>query len=181
MGKNVSASAPEAPAASSGARAPAVQETGGASAPATPTGVEFVSPPSHDVYEDSDNDINVPLCFRRLDDVFAEYASVGEAELLVAVGEEAKHDQHWVKAMREEMASIEQNNTWWLVSRPLGHKPIGFKWVFKLKRNEEGAIVKHKARLVAKGQPRVDFDEGFALVDRMELVRMMLAFAAQMG
>jgi hypothetical protein len=64
---------------------------------------------------------------------------------------------------------------------PSGSQANWFQWVFKLKRNEEGAIVKHKARLVAKGQPRVDFDEGFALVDRMELVRMMLAFAAQMG
>jgi hypothetical protein len=70
-GQNASASAP-APAASGGARSPAEGETGGASAPAMPTRVEFVSPPSHGVYEDNDNDINVPLRFRRLDDVFAE-------------------------------------------------------------------------------------------------------------
>jgi hypothetical protein len=53
--------------------------------------------------------------------------------------------------MKEEMASIEQNNTWALVSLPRDHKAIGLKWVFKLKCDEVGNIVKHKARLVAKG------------------------------
>jgi hypothetical protein len=116
---------------------------------------------------------------------------VGEAELLVAVGdgepatfEEAKRDQHWVKAMREEMASIEQNNTWKLVDMPRGHKAIGLKWVFKIKRDEASRIVKHKARLVAKGyvqQQGIDFDEVFAPVARMESIRMLLAVAAQKG
>ncbi|KAF0919838.1 hypothetical protein E2562_031694 [Oryza meyeriana var. granulata] len=32
-----------------------------------------------------------------------------------------------------------------------GHKPIGLKWVFKLKKNIAGEVIKHKARLVAKG------------------------------
>jgi len=86
--------------------------------------------------------------------------------------------------MKEEMASIEQNNTWKLVNLPRCHKPIGLKWVFKVKRDEEGAIVKHNARLVAKGyvqQHGVDFGEVFAPVARMESIRMLLAVAAQEG
>ena len=47
--------------------------------------------------------------------------------------------------MREEMDSIEENSTWSLVDPPSGHRPIGLKWVFKLKRDSSGAIVKHKA------------------------------------
>lgn len=37
-----------------------------------------------------------------------------------------------------------------LIKLPGGKKAIDFKWVFKLKLNLEGKIVKHKARLVAK-------------------------------
>jgi hypothetical protein len=61
---------------------------------------------------------------------------------------------------------------------------ITLKWVYKLKRNEAGEIVKHKTRLVARGfvqQEGIDFDEVFALVARMESVRLLLAVAAQEG
>jgi hypothetical protein len=40
--------------------------------------------------------------------------------------------------------------TWELADLPRGHNAITLKWVFKLKRDEAGAIVKHKARLVAR-------------------------------
>jgi hypothetical protein len=45
--------------------------------------------------------------------------------------------------------------------------------VFKLKRDEVGAIVKHKARLVARGfvqREGIDFDDIFAPVARVESV-----------
>jgi hypothetical protein len=73
--------------------------------------------------------------------------------------------------MEAEMQSIEENRTWNLVDLPPGHKPIGLKWVFKVKRDEHDAIVKHKARLVAKGyvqHPGIDFTEDFAPVARLE-------------
>jgi hypothetical protein len=50
---------------------------------------------------------------------------------------------------------------------------ITLKWVFKLKRDEAGAIVKHKAYLVAHGfmqREGIDFDNTFAPVARMESV-----------
>ena len=53
--------------------------------------------------------------------------------------------------MEAEMGSIEENKTWCLVDLPPGHKPIGLKWVFRVKRDERGAVVKHKARLIARG------------------------------
>ena len=53
--------------------------------------------------------------------------------------------------MLEEMKAIEENETWQLVDPPPGCRPISLKWVYKVKRDELGAIVKHKARLVARG------------------------------
>jgi hypothetical protein len=83
--------------------------------------------------------------------------------------------------MIEEINSIEDNNTWDLVNLLAGHKPIGLKWVHKLKKNVSGVIVKHKARLVAKGHVQregVDFEEVFAPVARLDSVRLLLALAA---
>jgi len=37
-----------------------------------------------------------------------------------------------------------------LIKLPDGKKAIDVKWVFKLKLNHDGKIVKHKARLVAR-------------------------------
>jgi hypothetical protein len=68
-----------------------------------------------------------------------------------------------------------------LVDLPKGHRPIGLKWVFKLKHDEQGEIVRHKARLVAKGYVQkqgVNFEDVFAPVARMESVRVLLILAA---
>jgi hypothetical protein len=56
--------------------------------------------------------------------------------------------------------------------------------VFKLKRDEVGAIIKHNARLVAQGflqREGINFDDAFAPVAWMESVRLLLALAAQDG
>jgi hypothetical protein len=64
---------------------------------------------------------------------------------------EAIDNPCWKKAMDEEMKLITNNKTWSMEELPVGHRAIGLKWVFKLKRNEDGQVVKHKKRLVAKG------------------------------
>ena len=84
--------------------------------------------------------------------------------------EEAKGSKEWRRACEDEIESIEKNRTWDLVDLPFGEKPIGLKWVFKLKLNADGSINKFKARLVAKGyvqQYGVDFEEVFAPVARL--------------
>jgi hypothetical protein len=56
--------------------------------------------------------------------------------------------------------------------------------VFKLKRDETGAIVEHKARLVACSfvqREGIDFNNTFAPVARMESMRLLFALAAQEG
>ena len=68
-----------------------------------------------------------------------------------------------------------------MVPLPHGKKPIGLRWIFKLKKNSNGEIAKYKARLVAKRYVQkagVDYEEVFAPVARMEIVRLIIALAA---
>ncbi|GJS60500.1 zinc finger, CCHC-type containing protein [Tanacetum coccineum] len=95
---------------------------------------------------------------------------------------EATKETQWMKAMRAKIDSIEKNQTWTLTRLPPNQKVIGLKWVFKLKRDASGTVTKHKERLVAKGyvqQQGVDFEDEFAPVARMELIRLLLALAAK--
>jgi hypothetical protein len=64
---------------------------------------------------------------------------------------EADQDEAWRLTMRDEIASIKENCTWDVTELPSGHRAIGLRWVFKQKKEESGAVIKHKARLVAKG------------------------------
>lgn len=94
---------------------------------------------------------------------------------------EAERNARWWKAMKEELQAIEENQTWILTELPQDRRAIGLKWVFKVKKDENGKVVRHKARLVVKGYAQkkgVDYDEVFAPVARMETIRTLLALAA---
>lgn len=96
--------------------------------------------------------------------------------------EEAACQEVWISAMEEELAMINKNDTWELIDRPEQKNVIGVKWVYRTKFNPDGSIFKHKARLVVKGyfqQPGVDFGDTFAPVARHEIVRFLVALAAQ--
>ncbi|GJX69352.1 putative ribonuclease H-like domain-containing protein [Tanacetum coccineum] len=58
---------------------------------------------------------------------------------------------------------------------------IGTKWVFKNKKDKRGIVVKNKVRLVAQGYTQeegIDYEEVFALVARIEAIRLFLAYAS---
>lgn len=95
--------------------------------------------------------------------------------------QEAMKNSKWLEAMKEELRSIEKNLTWELVELPKGKKAIGVKWVYKVKVNPKGEVVKYKARLVARGflqRHGVDYEEVFAPVARIETVRVVVAHAS---
>jgi Reverse transcriptase (RNA-dependent DNA polymerase) len=90
----------------------------------------------------------------------------------------------WLKAIREEMDSLLENRTWSLneVSLPSGRKCVNTKWVFKIKRDENGHIKRFKARLVARGfsqRKGVDYQRTFAPVMQPALLRVLMAIAAE--
>ncbi|GJS35257.1 retrovirus-related pol polyprotein from transposon TNT 1-94 [Tanacetum coccineum] len=61
---------------------------------------------------------------------------------------------------------------------------ITLKWIYKVKLDELGGILKNKARLVARGyhqEEGIDFEESFVLVAILEAIRIFLAFAAHMN
>ncbi|GJS30269.1 retrovirus-related pol polyprotein from transposon TNT 1-94 [Tanacetum coccineum] len=61
---------------------------------------------------------------------------------------------------------------------------ITLKWIYNIKLDELGGVLKNKARLVARGyrqEEGIDFKESFALVARLEAIRIFLAFAAHMN
>ena len=87
----------------------------------------------------------------------------------------------WRAAMAEELQSLLSSNTWDLVSLPVGAKAVPVKWVFKIKRDQNGSVTRFKARLVVQGfrqQQGVDFDEVFAPTSKHTTLRLLLAIAA---
>ncbi|GJZ59379.1 retrovirus-related pol polyprotein from transposon TNT 1-94 [Tanacetum coccineum] len=81
--------------------------------------------------------------------------------------------------MQEELNEFERLKVWELVPRPDKVMVITLKWIYKLKLDELGGILKNKARLVARGyrqEKGIDFEESFALVARIETIRIFPAF-----
>ena len=94
---------------------------------------------------------------------------------------QSSHRNQWEIAMRSEIESIHNANTWTLVPLPYGRQTVGSKWIYKIKRNSSGEIDKFKARLVAQGysqQEGVDFHETYAPVAKFSSIRGLLALVA---
>ncbi|GJW97404.1 putative ribonuclease H-like domain-containing protein [Tanacetum coccineum] len=90
----------------------------------------------------------------------------------------------WIEAMQEELHEFERLKVWELVPRLDKVMGITLKWIYKVKLDELGGILKNKARLVARGyrqEEGIDFEESFTLVARLEAVRIFLTSAAHMN
>nr|GEV66019.1 copia protein [Tanacetum cinerariifolium] len=87
------------------------------------------------------------------------------------------HEKKWIKdhPLHKIIGDLKSS------VRKRGKSVIKTKWIFKNKKDESSLVIRNKARLVAVGysqQEGVDYDETFALVARIEAIRLFLAYAA---
>ncbi|GJZ02181.1 retrovirus-related pol polyprotein from transposon TNT 1-94 [Tanacetum coccineum] len=83
--------------------------------------------------------------------------------------------------MQDEIHEFDQLQVWELVPRPDCVMIIALKWIYKVKLDEYGDVLKNKARLVAKRyrqEEGIDFEESFAPVAHIEAIRIFIANAA---
>ncbi|GKC49949.1 retrovirus-related pol polyprotein from transposon TNT 1-94 [Tanacetum coccineum] len=94
---------------------------------------------------------------------------------------QAMTEPTWIDAMQEEIHESERLQVWELVPCPDKVLLIILKWIYKVKTNEFGRVLKNKARLLAQGfrqEEGIDFEESFAPVARIEAIRIFIANAA---
>nr|GEX05804.1 hypothetical protein [Tanacetum cinerariifolium] len=127
----------------------------------------------------------VPRGFRSLNDIYArtqELTLEPEEPMMAETDQPSTFEEAVVnkvrqEAMQAELNAIEKNKMWQLTSLPPGHKVIGLKCVYKVKKDNMGNVVKYKACLVAKGYVQkqgVDYDEMPSQPSSIEISRRRL-------
>ncbi|KAG7584130.1 Reverse transcriptase RNA-dependent DNA polymerase [Arabidopsis suecica] len=94
-----------------------------------------------------------------------------------------RHDWiKWKDAIQVELDSLNKRNVFGpIVLTPEDVRPVGYKWVFVRKRNEENEITRYKARLVAQGfsqRPGIDYEETYSPVMDAITFRFLMSLAA---
>ncbi|GKA96348.1 retrovirus-related pol polyprotein from transposon TNT 1-94, partial [Tanacetum coccineum] len=89
-------------------------------------------------------------------------------------------EDYWFQAMQDEIHEFDRLDVWELVPPPDCAMIIALKWIYKVKLDEYGDVLKNKACLLAKGycqEEGLDFEKSFALVARLKAIRIFLANA----
>ncbi|GJX43581.1 retrovirus-related pol polyprotein from transposon TNT 1-94 [Tanacetum coccineum] len=87
----------------------------------------------------------------------------------------------WIDAMQEKIHEFERQQVWGLVLCPYKVMLIKLKWIYKVKIDKFGGVLKNKARLVAQGfrqEEGIDFEESFTPVARIEAISIFIENAA---
>nr|GFC99250.1 zinc finger, CCHC-type [Tanacetum cinerariifolium] len=85
------------------------------------------------------------------------------------------------EAINDEIDSIMGNNTWVLADLHTSCKPLGCKWIFKIKLKVDRTIKNFKAMLVIQGfkhKSRIDYFYTYAPVARISTIRLMIAMVS---
>jgi hypothetical protein len=157
--------------------------TGLAARPVMPPGLQYVEP---SLNEDKEQEVEGEDCEEDAAEVVM-VVDVTDAEALEPKSlAEAKHRPDWAeweRGIHEELKTLEEAGTWRLENPPADANIVGSKWVFRVKKDAAGRIVRHKARLVAQGFSqieRVDYFDTYAPVAKLASFRTILAIAARL-
>nr|GEW73995.1 retrovirus-related Pol polyprotein from transposon TNT 1-94 [Tanacetum cinerariifolium] len=94
--------------------------------------------------------------------------------------ESAITEDCWFQAMQDEIHEFDRLQVWELVPQPDCVMIIALKWIYKVKLDEYGDVLKNKPRLVEKGyqeEEGIDFEDSFTAVARIEAIRIFIANA----
>ena len=93
--------------------------------------------------------------------------------------------EKWKEAIQAELNCLAKREVFGpVVPTPENVKPVGYRWVFVRKRNENNEIVRYKARLVAQGfsqRPGIDYEETYSPVMDAITFRYLIHLAVSEG
>nr|GEW92623.1 copia protein [Tanacetum cinerariifolium] len=127
------------------------------------------------IYSDDDDDVGAEADFNNL-----------ETSITVSpIPTTRVHRDHHVSQIIGDLSSTTQTRRGTQeVYLPHGKRAIGTKWVFKNTKDERGIVIRNKARLVAQGhtqEEKINYEEVFPPVARIEAIGLFLAYASFMG
>jgi hypothetical protein len=135
--------------------------------------------PTHSMTTRAKNNIHKPITKLNL---YTRLSTSSDLEPTIVT--KALLDPRWRQAMSDECDALVRNGTWELVPPDSTQNIVGYKWIFRIKRNTDGSVDSFKARLVAKGfhqRPGVDYLDTFSPVVKPTTVCVVLSLAVSRG
>ncbi|GKE91974.1 retrovirus-related pol polyprotein from transposon TNT 1-94 [Tanacetum coccineum] len=89
-------------------------------------------------------------------------------------------DHNWIESTQDELDQFKRLDVWELFECHVGRNIIAVKWIWKNKTDVENTVIRNKSCLVAKGycqEEGIDFEESFAPVARLKVVRIFVTYA----